>query len=158
MSSDDLPQKCQEQVCAILFAIFFFPVSRSRAGALTQTEIIAPLWSECLFLLDTPTLPHFFKELKLKVSKCVFLSLKINDWCVLQESKNRSCSDGTSRFKDYTGVFACFRSLKYKSHLYYYCCQIFSKEVVVCKVPTFQTASGLTSHMFHIKINLKRII
>lgn len=50
----------------------FLPVSWSRAGALTQTEIIPRLWSECLFLLDTPTLPYFFKELKLKVSKCVF--------------------------------------------------------------------------------------
>lgn len=100
MSSDDLPQKCQEQVCATLFAAVFFPVSRSDAGALTQTEIIARLLSECLFLLDTPTLPHFFK-----VSECVFVSLKINGLCSAR-IRTEEYSDGTPRFKDYMVVLS----------------------------------------------------
>lgn len=93
-SSDDLPQKCQEQVCAIRFSdvllFFFFLTAWSHAGAVTQPEIIVRLWNECLFLLVTPTLPHFFKELKLKVSECVFLSLKINDSHVAAGSRNRN--------------------------------------------------------------------
>lgn len=45
-----LTTKCQEQVSAVLFAADFFSLSRSRVGALTQPEINAWLWSECLFL------------------------------------------------------------------------------------------------------------
>lgn len=125
-SSDYL---CQEKVCL----------------ALTHTVITVRQWSECLFLLDTPTLPHLFSELTVKLSKCVFLLHKINCLCAAAGSKTQNNTAFWWQLK----IQGLYQSLcllpfmKYKSHNYYYC-QLLSKNVWRA-LPAPQTCSGVTS-------------
>lgn len=82
---------------------------------------------------------HFFKELKLKVSECVFLSLKIKDLCAAAGSKGRLCWWHSRTTQEYLPVLG-----QYESHNYYYRQLFFQRFHGGLFFPISQTGSGLS--------------
>lgn len=143
MSSDDLPQKCQEQVCAILFAAEFFFI-----------YLFFPCFSKSCWCFDTDrdhcstlkwmsfSFRHADASALLRGAEAegfrMCFSLTQNKWLVCCKNQNTRMFWWHFKIQGLHGSLfffsACVRSLKYKSHYYHYCCQILSKDFMVCKV------------------------